>query len=105
MLGDADTAQGDEIAWFKDKVADLEERSRRNKLKLRGIPESAPHNQLLQYAHTLFSTLVLTLTVEDLIVDRIYRVPKPSFFLKNTKGCVTKGPLRSHEGTNPTSIA
>lgn len=32
VLVDAHTAQGDEIAWLKDNVADLEDRSRRNNL-------------------------------------------------------------------------
>lgn len=78
VLVDAHTAQGEEISWLKDKVTDMEDRSRRNNLKIRGIPESVPLNQL-QYAQTLFSTLVPTLTPQDLIVDRIHRVPKPSF--------------------------
>lgn len=77
---EAHTAQGEDITWIKDKIADLEYRSRRNNLKIRGIPESVASNHLLQYAHTLFSTLVPSLMAQDLIVDRIHRVPKPSFF-------------------------
>lgn len=56
ILVDAHTAQGEKIAWLKDKVADLEDRSRRNNIKLRGVPKSVPATQLLQYAHALFST-------------------------------------------------
>lgn len=37
---DAHTAHSEEIAWLKSKVADLEDRSRRSNLKLRGAPES-----------------------------------------------------------------
>lgn len=79
VMVEAHAAQGEDIAWLKDKMADLEDRSRRNNLKLRGIPEDVPPNQLLQYAQTLFSTMVPDASAHDLLVDRIHRVPKPSF--------------------------
>lgn len=84
MIVEAHTAQGEDIICLKDKVADLEDRSRRNNIKLRSIPESVPPYQLLQYAHTLLSTLVPMLTAQDLIVDRIHRVPKPTFLPEGT---------------------
>lgn len=76
---DAHTAQGEDIALLKDKVADLEDRSRRNNIKLLGVPESVPVTQLLQYVHALLSTLVPELITQDLIVEGIHRIPKPSF--------------------------
>lgn len=79
-LVNAHTAQGEELAWLKDKVADLEDRSRRNNIKIGDVPEAIPATQLLQYTQILFSTLVPILTAQDLIVDRIHRIPK-SFFL------------------------
>lgn len=79
VMVEAHTAKGEDITWIKDKLADLEDRSRRNNLKLRGIPEDVPPTQLLQFAQTLFSTLVPEASAHDLLVDRIHRVPKPSF--------------------------
>lgn len=59
-LVDAHNTQSEEIVWLKNKVADLEDRSRRNSIKIRGVPETIPATQLLQYTHALFSTLVPT---------------------------------------------
>lgn len=39
-LVDAHNDQSEEVAWLKAKVTDLEHRSHRNNVKLRGIPES-----------------------------------------------------------------
>lgn len=79
VIVEAHTAHGEDITWIKDKLADLEDRSRRHNLKLRGIPEDVPPTQLLQCVQTLFSTLVPEASAHDLLVDRIHRVPKPSF--------------------------
>lgn len=81
---DAHSTHDEEIAWLKNKVADLEDRSRRNNLKIRGIPETVPATQLLQYTQALFSTLLPSLSAQDLIVDRIHRLPKPAFLPENT---------------------
>lgn len=40
------------------KISDLENRSGRNNLKLRGIPESLPSQDLLQYATDMFRVLL-----------------------------------------------
>lgn len=80
----AHAVQGEDIAWLKDKVADLEDKSRRNNIKLRGVPESVPATHLLQYAQALFSTLVPALTTQDLLMDKIHRIPKPSFLPEGT---------------------
>lgn len=81
---DAQSNHSEEIAWLKNKVADLEDRSRRRNLKIRGIPETIPATQLLSYTQAFFSTLLPSLTPQDLIVDRIHRIPKPSFLPENT---------------------
>lgn len=53
---DAHTAQGEELAWLKDKVADLDDRSRMNYIMIRIVPEIIPATHLLQYTQALFST-------------------------------------------------
>lgn len=84
VMVEAHSAQGEDILWLKDKIADLEDRSRRNNLKMRGVPESVPPSQLLQFAQAFFSTLIPEATASDLLVDRIHRVPKPSFLPDDT---------------------
>lgn len=83
-LVNAHSDHREEIAWLKDKIADLEERSRRNNIKIRGIPEAVAAPQLQQYRHTLFSSLILSLSPIELTVDRIHRVLKPSFHSDDT---------------------
>lgn len=74
---DAHTTHSDELSWIKDKLSDLEDRSRRNNLKIRGIPESVPATQLPQYIQDLFNALLPTMSALELTVDRVHRIPKP----------------------------
>lgn len=56
----------------------MEDRSRRNNLKIRGIPESVQQSDLGPYAATLFKNLIPSLTDLDVTIDRTHRLPKPS---------------------------
>ena len=82
-LVDAHNDQEDELAWLKTKVSDLEDRSRRNNVKIRGVPESVLPHQLQQYAQDLMKLLVPDLSDADLAIDRIHRLPKPSYLPEN----------------------
>lgn len=46
IMVDVHTAHSDDISWLKDKVSDLVDRSRRNNIKIRGIPETVFSRQL-----------------------------------------------------------
>lgn len=59
-MADAHSAHKNEISWNKDKLGDLEYRSRRNNLKIRGIPKTVPTAKLPQYVQDMFSTLAPT---------------------------------------------
>lgn len=83
-LVDDHSNKSEEIAWLKRSVADFKDRSRRNNIKIRGIPETIPATQLLPYTQALFSTLLPALSAQDLIVDWIHWVPKPSFLPETT---------------------
>lgn len=76
---DAHAAHFEELEWLKAKVSDLEDRSRGNNIKIRGISETIPPIQLQQYVKELFSALVLTLSTTELSIDRIHRLLKASF--------------------------
>lgn len=77
-LVDAYTEHSEDIEWLKAKVAEPEDRSRRNNIKIRRIPETIPATQLQQYAKNLFSPLVPSLSTMKLSIDRIHRLPKPA---------------------------
>lgn len=67
VMVEAHTTQGEDLAWMRDKIADLEDRSRRNNIKIRGIPESIAPNLLLQYAQIVFSTLIASATATRIL--------------------------------------
>lgn len=77
-LVDAHNDRDDGMPWVKNKLTDIEDRSRRNNLKIRGVPESIQQGSLHSYTTNMFkSTLPDT---KDLVmtIDRIHRLPKPS---------------------------
>lgn len=72
-----------ETTWLKAKLEGLEDRSRRSNLKFQGIPETVTPQDLPRYLQQLMKTLLPTLSEMNLIVDRAYRLPKPSYLLTN----------------------
>lgn len=56
----------EEIRYLWAKMADLEDRSRRNNIKFRGIPETIKPPELLQYLQKLFLKLLPRLTQADI---------------------------------------
>uniref|UniRef100_A0A8C5M2A8 Uncharacterized protein n=1 Tax=Leptobrachium leishanense TaxID=445787 RepID=A0A8C5M2A8_9ANUR len=59
------------------KVTDLEDRSRRNNIRVRGIPETIKPGDLTAYMRTLMRTLLPGKLDTELQLDRIHRIPKP----------------------------
>lgn len=82
-LVDAHNDQSEKVTWLRAKVADSEGRSRRNNIKIRGIPETTQTSQLKKYTCDLMKVYLPTLSDSDLTVDRIHCLPKPSHFLDN----------------------
>lgn len=82
-LVDSHNSQTDEVTWLKSKVSDLEDRSRQNNLKIRGIPESVKTEDLATYTTTFFKALLPDPAQDDLLIDRIHRIPKPNHISDN----------------------
>lgn len=76
-LVDAHNERDDEIHAIKTKLADLEDRSRRNNVKIRGIPELIKPPDLKEYFTNIMKAALPEAPLEDLIIDRIHRLPRP----------------------------
>ncbi|CAH2316605.1 Hypothetical predicted protein [Pelobates cultripes] len=61
-----------------EKLADAEDRSRRNNLRIRGIPDNIDVVELANYAQKMLKAVKPVVSNSDLLLDRIHRLPKPS---------------------------
>ncbi|CAH2300972.1 Hypothetical predicted protein [Pelobates cultripes] len=61
-----------------NKLADLEDRLRRNNLRFRGIPEKVGNNDLDRYLQEVFLQLTPELHPDQLIIDRAHRLRRPA---------------------------
>lgn len=78
-LVDANDSKEDDIENIKVKMADIENRSRRNNIKIKGVSESVKPQDLRKYSFQMFSAILPDMTELDYTVDRIHRLPKPSY--------------------------
>ncbi|XP_077327941.1 uncharacterized protein LOC143981418 [Lithobates pipiens] len=76
-LVDAHNEAEDEIQAIKSKMADLEDRNRRNDVKLRGVTEDVLPADLRKYVQKFIATLLPEILEGEVIVDRAHRLPKP----------------------------
>lgn len=76
-LVDAHNQLEDDLQSLTAKVADLEDRNRRNNVKLRGIPESVSNAELTPFIQKMLATLLKPASERDLLIDRAHRLPKP----------------------------
>lgn len=76
-LIDSHNALEEEVHRLSNKVLDLEDRSRRNNIRLRGIPESVSPDQLNPFLTDLLALAMPHRSSQDLLIDRIHRLPKP----------------------------
>lgn len=58
-------------------MSNLEDRARRNNIRVRGIPESVPPAEFEAYLLELLQTTMPEAQALELTVDRIHRLPKP----------------------------
>lgn len=77
LLIDFHSALEEEVHWLANKVLDLEDWFWRNNIHLRGIPESVAPEELKLFFMDLMALTLPNLTAQELIIDRIHRIPKP----------------------------
>lgn len=58
------------------KIANLEDRSRQNNIKIRGGPEAIIPAKITPYLQQLFRKLIHSLTAQELLIDRGHRIHK-----------------------------
>lgn len=75
QLVDAHNTLEQEVTWLRNKVTDLEDRSRRN-IKVRGIPESLSPAEIHTCLQDKFQILLPLLSPLDLTLDKAHRIPK-----------------------------
>lgn len=71
-LVDAHNHLEGELSSLVSKLADLEDRNRRNNIKFRGVPESVPPSELTSYIQQLIKLVIPAVTTHDLIIDRAH---------------------------------
>lgn len=67
----------EEQSWIRAKLADLDDRSCRNKVKLCGVPEAIVPADLCKYAKELIHAVLPDASPRDLIINQIHRIAKP----------------------------
>ncbi|CAH2277674.1 Hypothetical predicted protein [Pelobates cultripes] len=73
------------LEHYENKRMDLEDRSRRNDLRLRGIPEEVRPQELRAYATEFFCSILPDIPTDMLILDRIHRVARPMHLPPSTQ--------------------
>lgn len=71
-------AEGD-IQAMREKLADLEDRSHWNNIKLRGVEESVTPSELRRYVQDFIVAMLPDTPGSEIIVDRAHHLPKPKF--------------------------
>ncbi|CAH2283486.1 Hypothetical predicted protein [Pelobates cultripes] len=66
------------------KMADTEDRSRRNNVRFRGIAESILPDKLYSYITTMCTVLAPTVSANAWEIDRVHRLPKPPRLARDT---------------------
>ncbi|CAH2314826.1 Hypothetical predicted protein [Pelobates cultripes] len=62
---------------FQEKLADLEDRSRHNNIRMRGVLETVLSNAIPQYLTEVFKAILPSADATDQLMDREHMVPKP----------------------------
>ncbi|XP_031747289.1 uncharacterized protein LOC116406722 [Xenopus tropicalis] len=75
-LIDANSTLESEVDKLTNKLADIEDRNRRNNLRIRGVPEQIKMEDLNHYLTEMLQTLLPQEKLEHLLVDRAHRLPR-----------------------------
>lgn len=77
LLIDSHNTLEEEVRRLVTEVLDLEERSRRNNIRIRRFPESIAPDQLNVFLTDQLALTLLHCSIQDLTINKIHRIPKP----------------------------
>lgn len=98
-LVDSHNSRSDEIDWIKVKLADLEDRSRQNNLKIRGISESIMQDNLHAYVTEMFQAIFPDVSSQELAIDSPQATSPPTSVRQSTQRRAVKNKFFSNERT------
>lgn len=78
-LKDAHDNHTEKQKWIKDKIANIEDRSRCNNVTICGIQKSVPPLELHSFVRSLNKAVLPDLKNITLVIDRVHMLPKPLF--------------------------
>lgn len=81
----------EEVQRLANKVLDLEDRSRRNNIRLRGIPESVPPDKLSAFLTDLLALTLPHRSSQYSIIDRIHRIHRQCTYWLKSLGTLFPG--------------
>ncbi|CAH2284990.1 Hypothetical predicted protein [Pelobates cultripes] len=94
-----------QLETYQVKLMDIENRSPRKNVRLRGIPEDIQQANIMEFLTGYFKTLVPVFPTETLLMDRAHRVAKPKFLQEETPRAYTNPPtLLSCQRSNYESL-
>ncbi|MEE6476691.1 hypothetical protein FKM82_011180 [Ascaphus truei] len=80
-----------QIARLQDAQEEAENRSRRNHLRIRNIPESVPNEEIKPYLNRLFQSILPEAANAKLELDRAHRIYRPKEFEnRGTRDIITR---------------
>ncbi|CAH2282029.1 Hypothetical predicted protein [Pelobates cultripes] len=75
-IADHVAALEQKVTLIEARMADAEDRSRINNLRLRGVPETVLPGDLQAYVRGLMRPYIPEIPADMMLVDRVHRVPK-----------------------------
>ncbi|CAH2300459.1 Hypothetical predicted protein [Pelobates cultripes] len=67
-----------QMRQIEGKLGDLEDRLRRNNLRIRNVPEEITQDKIPEYLDTLWATLKIEVSILNTKMDQYHRLSKPS---------------------------
>ncbi|CAH2283962.1 Hypothetical predicted protein [Pelobates cultripes] len=84
-------AMQDKILYLEDGLEDLNNRSRRQNIRIRGLPESVLPETLLPTVRAIFQSLLPDASEQDLYIERAHRALRPPTYNMNApRDIITK---------------
>ncbi|XP_066430812.1 vomeronasal type-2 receptor 26-like [Eleutherodactylus coqui] len=72
------------VTKLQNKLMDVEDRNRRNNIKIHGVPEKVSNAEISDYVTSLIRKVLPNLSEQELKIDRAHRISLPRFLKENS---------------------